>query len=214
MRFNWDTHAGQPTMGTMLQIPFKAPVTKLITPACQFALKIGLTPNLVTVIGSFLVTLTAISTYPNGHFLWGTIAISAFSLSDLFDGTMARLSKSGGSKWGSLLDSTCDRIADSAILIGLIIYLQRNSDSLFIPTLVALISGLLVSYVKARAESLDIFCEGGIAERTERLILALLGIGLHGLGVPFALASSIWILTILSLITVAQRLVIVFKAAQ
>ncbi|MBU6243455.1 MAG: CDP-alcohol phosphatidyltransferase family protein, partial [Acidobacteria bacterium] len=147
-------------------------------------------------------------------FLWGTIAISVFSLSDLFDGTMARLSKSGGSKWGSLLDSTCDRIADSAILIGLIIYLQRNSDSLFIPTLAALLSGLLVSYVKARAESLDISCEGGIAERTERLIIALLGIGLHGLGVPFALASSIWILTILSLITVAQRLVIVFKAAQ
>jgi CDP-diacylglycerol--glycerol-3-phosphate 3-phosphatidyltransferase len=199
-------------MGTMLRIPFKAPVTKLITPACRFALKIGLTPNMVTAIGSFLVVVTAISAFPNGHFLWGTLAISLFSLSDLFDGTMARLSKDGESTWGSLLDSTCDRIADSAILIGLLIYLNRQMDRLFIPTLIAIISGLLVSYVKARAESLDIACEGGIAERTERLIIVLIAIGFHGLGVPYILTIGIWLLAVLSVITVLQRLYIVYQA--
>ncbi|CAB5017221.1 unannotated protein [freshwater metagenome] len=199
-------------MGTMLRIPFKAPVTKLITPACRFALKIGLTPNMVTAIGAFLVVVTAISAFPNGHFLWGTLAISLFSLSDLFDGTMARLSKDGGSTWGSLLDSTCDRIADSAILIGLLIYLNRQMDRLFIPTLIAIISGLLVSYVKARAESLDIACEGGIAERTERLIIVLIAIGFHGLGVPYILTLGIWLLGVLSVITVLQRLYIVYQA--
>jgi len=160
-------------MGTMLQIPFKAPVTRFITPACRFALKIGLTPNLVTAIGSFLVIITSLVAYPNGHFFWGTIAICIFSLSDLFDGTMARISAKGGSPWGAL--------------------------------------GLMVSYVKARAESLDIACNGGLAERTERLMLVLLGIGLHGLGVPYALAFGIWILAVLSLITVAQRLLMVYQ---
>ena len=198
-------------MGTMLQIPFKAPVTRFITPACRFALKIGLTPNLVTAIGSFLVIITSLVAYPNGHFFWGTIAICIFSLSDLFDGTMARISAKGGSPWGALLDSTCDRMADSTIFIGVIIYLERAADPLFIPALVALISGLMVSYVKARAESLDIVCNGGLAERTERLMLVLLGIGLHGLGVPYALAFGIWILVLLSLITVAQRLLMVYQ---
>ncbi|MCX6419895.1 MAG: CDP-alcohol phosphatidyltransferase family protein [Actinobacteria bacterium] len=167
---------------------------------------------MVTAIGAFLVVVTAISAFPNGHFLWGTLAISLFSLSDLFDGTMARLSKDGGSTWGSLLDSTCDRIADSAILIGLLIYLNRQMDRLFIPTLIAIISGLLVSYVKARAESLDIACEGGIAERTERLIIVLIAIGFHGLGVPYILTIGIWLLAVLSVITVLQRLYIVYQA--
>ena len=199
-------------MGTMLQIPFKAPVTRLITPACRFALKIGLTPNMVTFIGSLLVVMTSLTAYPSGHFIWATIAISIFSLSDLFDGTMARLSNNGGSNWGALLDSTCDRIADSTILIGLLIYLNRESNSLFRPALVALLTGLLVSYVKARAESLDINCDGGIAERSERLILVLFSIGLHGLGIPYVLATGIWLLSILSTITVLQRLWIVYKA--
>ena len=89
--------------------------------------------------------------------------------------------------------------------------MERSADPLFIPALVALLSGLMVSYVKARAESLDIACNGGVAERTERLILVLLGIGLHGLGIPYALAFGIWILVLLSLITVAQRLFMVYQ---
>ena len=73
-------------------------------------------------------------------------------------------------------------------------------------------AGSLISYIKARAESLDIECNGGIAERTERLIILLVATGFAGLGVSYVLTTGIWLLTILSLITVAQRLTIVYRA--
>ena len=71
-----------------------------------------------------------------------------------------------------------------------------------------------MSYVKARAESLDIPCNGGIAERTERLVILLVATGLHGLGVHFILAIGLWTLAILSTATVLQRLRIVYRATQ
>jgi len=79
---------------------------------------------------------------------------------------------------------------------------------------VALAAGQLVSYIKARAESLDIECNGGIAERTERLIIALVAIGFAGLGVSYILAIGFWLLALLSVFTVGQRLLIVYRATR
>ena len=125
---------------------------------------------------------------------------------------MARISESGASKWGGFLDSTIDRFTDSAILIGLILALLDSNDPLIPIALGALVVGTLVPYIRAKAESLGIECSGGIAERTERLIIALIAIGFEGLGVPYVLAIGVWTLFALAAVTAVQRILIV-KAA-
>jgi CDP-diacylglycerol--glycerol-3-phosphate 3-phosphatidyltransferase len=134
------------------------------------------------------------------------------ALSDLFDGTMARLSSKGSSRWGGFLDSTIDRITDSSILIGIAIYLINENDQLAYVALATLVTGLLVPYIRAKAESFGIACSGGIAERTERLIISLAAIGFDGLGIPYVLAGGMWLLAILGLFTVVQRMLIVKRA--
>ena len=142
----------------------------------------------------------------------GTIVIVIFVLSDMFDGTMARISKKGASRWGGFLDSTIDRITDSSILIGVLIYLIWQHNELSFIVILALVTGMLVPYIRAKAESFRIDCSGGIAERTERLVIALMSIGLEGLNVPYILAAGMWLLAALGLITVIQRLLIVKSA--
>ena len=80
--------------------------------------------------------------------------------------------------------------------------------------MIAATASFLVSYVKARAESLSIKCDGGIAERSERLIIVLVAYGLHGLGLNYAMAIGMWLLAILSIVTVLQRMMIVYKAVK
>jgi len=196
----------------MISDIFKPAVVRLISPTARALLRIGLTPNSVTTIGAIGVITTSLIAYPNGHLFGGTVAICCLALSDLFDGTMARLSKSGSSRWGGFLDSTIDRITDSAILIGVAIYLIDRRDTLSVVVLVTLVTGLLIPYIRAKAESLNISCSGGIAERTERLAISLSTIALHGLGLTYVLAVGMWLLAFLGCITVIQRMVIVKKA--
>jgi CDP-diacylglycerol--glycerol-3-phosphate 3-phosphatidyltransferase len=158
------------------------------------------------------VVASSLYFYPRGEFFLGTLIICVLALSDLFDGTMARISHSGSSKWGGFLDSTIDRITDSAILIGVAIYLINENDSLIGVVLVTLVVGMLVPYIRAKAESFGIECSGGIAERTERLIISLAAIGFDGLGVPYILAIGMWSLAVLGLFTVIQRMLIVKRA--
>jgi CDP-diacylglycerol--glycerol-3-phosphate 3-phosphatidyltransferase len=195
----------------MISSALKPAVTRLINPVARFALRCGLTPNSVTVIGASGLVVSAAYFYSNEQFFIGTLVIALFSLSDLFDGAMARISQKGASAWGGFLDSTIDRITDSAILISVLVYLIRNQDPLSFVVVVALISGVLIPYIRAKAESFNIECSVGIAERTERLIISLTAIGLHGLSVPFALATGFWLLAILGVITTAQRLLVVRK---
>jgi CDP-diacylglycerol--glycerol-3-phosphate 3-phosphatidyltransferase len=163
-------------------------------------------------MGAIGLVVSALYFYPKQEFFWGTIVISLFALSDLFDGAMARISQKGASRWGGFLDSTIDRITDSAIMIGIILALMDLDDPLAPIALAVLVSGSLVPYIRAKAEALGIECSGGLAERTERLILVLTSIGLDGLGVPYALTIGIWTLLLLTSITVVQRTLIV-KAA-
>ena len=192
----------------MLSSNFKAPVTRVITPIARALLALHITPNIVTVVGALGSVCASVILVAHGHFLAGVLINVLLMLSDLLDGTMARLIN-GGTKWGAVLDSTLDRIADSALILSLAYFLHLHNDRLLPLVLSALIGGLLVPYIRARAESLGIECSVGIAERTERLIMVLVGIGLEGLGVDFALAISMWILAILSWITVFQRLNVV-----
>ena len=196
----------------MLSRSLKPAVTRLITPVAAFALRIGITPNAVTWVGAVGVIASALFFYPRGDYFLGTAVIAFFALSDLFDGTMARISKSGASKWGSFLDSTIDRLTDSAILLGVSIYLINNDDQLSFVVIATLVTGMLVPYIRAKAESFGVECSGGIAERTERLIMAMSAIALDGLGVPYVLAVGMWLLAGLGAVTVGQRMVIVRKA--
>jgi len=199
-------------MVLMLSASLKPALTRAINPIARGALRMGLTPNAVTFTGAIGLVASALYFYPRQDFFIGTLFIVFFALSDLFDGAMARISETGASRWGGFLDSTIDRITDSAILLGLTIALIETNDSLVPVALSALFMGTLVPYIRAKAESLGIECSGGIAERTERLIIALTAIGFEGLGIPFALAIGIWLLLALGAITAIQRILIV-KAA-
>jgi len=196
----------------MISEVLKPAVTRLISPVARFFLRIGLTPNSVTAVGAICVVASAFYFFPTDQFFVGTLVITFFMLSDLFDGAMARISSQGPSKWGGFLDSTVDRVSDSAIICAITIYLIRKSDQLSIVYLIALVTGMLIPYIRAKAESMDIVCSGGIAERTERAVIVLVGSGFHGLGVPFVLSISAWVLAILGVITTFQRLIIVKRA--
>jgi CDP-diacylglycerol--glycerol-3-phosphate 3-phosphatidyltransferase len=196
----------------MIQSRFKAPVTRAITPICRVLLKVGISANALTIFGTLGVCISALYFFGGDQLFLGTMFISLFALSDLFDGTMARLSNHQGTKWGALLDSTLDRISDAAIALGIWLYF-RNLDSDFqYLALASLLIGGLIPYIRARAESLGIECSVGIAERAERLIITLVGTGLAGLNVPFALETSLTILVILSIVTVIQRMRVVYRS--
>jgi len=200
-------------MYSMIQNRFKAPVTALITPSCRFLLRIGITANWLTFIGAIGSSISALYFFSKGDFFLGTILVSLFALSDLFDGTMARLSEQGTTKWGALIDSTLDRVTDAAIYAGVISYaISIDNTNLALLALLALITGALIPYIRAKAESLGIACSVGIAERAERLIIILTATGLYGLGVNIALAGGLLLINIVGLITIVQRLLVVARS--
>ena len=200
-------------MYSMIQNRFKAPVTALITPSCRFLLRIGITANWLTFIGAIGSSISALYFFSKGDFFLGTLLVSLFALSDLFDGTMARLSEQGTTKWGALIDSTLDRVTDAAIYAGVISYaISSDNTNLALLALLALITGALIPYIRAKAESLGIACSVGIAERAERLIIILTATGLYGLGVNIALAGGLLLINILGLITIVQRLLVVARS--
>ncbi|CAB4697711.1 MAG: CDP-alcohol phosphatidyltransferase family protein [Actinobacteria bacterium] len=201
-------------MGKMLQESLRAPVTRLITPICSGLLRIGISANAITAIGALGTIISALVTYTNGHFFVGTLLIIFFVLFDLLDGTIARLSQKGSNSWGALLDSTLDRLTDALILGSITWYLIKIEDPIVPILLIATVLGFLISYIKARSESLGIPCNGGFAERTERLIIVLATTGLAGLGIPYVLGIGFWILAIASVITVFQRLTIVYRGSK
>ncbi len=190
----------------MISSALKPAVTRLINPVARLAIRVGITPNGVTVFGVLGVVISSGYFFTRESYFLGSAVVSLFALSDLFDGAIARLSEQGASRWGGFLDSTVDRITDFAITIAILVPLIRNDDKLSYLGLITLVTGLLIPYIRAKAESFSIPCSVGVAERTERLIIILTAVALEGLGVPFALAIGFWILAILGVITVFQRM--------
>jgi len=195
----------------MVSSAFKPAVTRVIEPIARTAAERGITPNAVTIVGTLGSVVAALYFYPEGKLFVGTLVICLFALSDLFDGAIARVSAKGSSLWGGFLDSTCDRITDSAILGGVAIYCIKEENRLPPVIVAALVAGFLVPYIRAKSESFGIACTVGIAERTERIVVALTAIGLDGLGLPYVLAIGMWLLLVLGVITVLQRIVVVYK---
>ncbi|TMR01877.1 CDP-alcohol phosphatidyltransferase family protein [Actinomadura soli] len=187
---------------------------RALTPVGHAVARMGPSPNAITVVGTLGVAAGALVLFPRGEFFWGTMVITAFVLFDMLDGAVARVTGKI-SKFGAFLDSTMDRVADAAIFSGLMIGLYRDGqETLAWVALYCLVSGAVVSYAKARAEGLGYTCNVGIAERAERLIVALVAAGFDGLGVPFILAVALWALAGLSTITIGQRFATVHVQAR
>ena len=188
----------------------RAAYEKLSTPIAKGALKIGLTPDTVTIIGTAGSVLAALTLFPIGQLWWGAFAVFVFVLADMLDGAMAR-QRGGGTRFGAVLDATCDRISDGAVFCGLLWWAAfgLHSPPLVVATLICLVTSQVISYIKARAEASGLSGSGGLIERPERLVIVLAGAGLSDLGffpLPMLLPIAMWVLAVASLVTVGQRL--------
>jgi CDP-diacylglycerol---glycerol-3-phosphate 3-phosphatidyltransferase len=199
-------------MVPMISAHVKPQITRLINPVVKAAVRLGITANAVTIAGGLGTVASALYFYPRGDLFLGTMFISFFALSDLFDGAIARRTGGEGTSWGGFLDSTIDRVTDSAILIGALLYFLDEDKTVALFILISLVVSGLIPYIRAKAESMKVECSGGIAERTERLIIALTAIGLYGLGVDLAAIIGFMLLASLGVVTVIQRIVIVYLA--
>jgi CDP-diacylglycerol--glycerol-3-phosphate 3-phosphatidyltransferase len=182
-------------------------VGRVINPVARGLLRIGVTPDLVTVIGAGGTVAAALIWFPQGEFLTALAVMVVLTFSDLLDGTMARMRGTAG-PWGNFLDSTLDRVTDGAVFGGLLWWSIANGQTVAAwSALVCLVGGFTISYAKARAESVGATANVGIAERAERLIVAYLAALLTGLGVEWAMPVLLSILAVLVVITVVQRFV-------
>ncbi|MCX4524870.1 phosphatidylinositol phosphate synthase [Streptomyces sp. NPDC048550] len=206
----------------MLNKYARAFFTRVLTPFAAFLLRRGVSPDAVTLIGTAGVVAGALVFFPRGEFFWGTITITLFVFSDLVDGNMAR--QAGvSSRWGAFLDSTLDRVADAAIFGGLALWYAGNGNDnvLCAVAIFCLASGQVVSYTKARGESIGLpVAVNGLIERAERLVISLVAAGLSGLetfGVPswigVLLPIALWVVAVGSLVTLIQRVVTVRREA-
>ncbi|GAB1512787.1 phosphatidylinositol phosphate synthase [Actinophytocola sp. KF-1] len=198
----------------MLNIFARASVSRVTDPIGAALVRAGLTPNGMTLIGTAGAVGFALWLFPTGHLLAGTFVVWGFVMLDLLDGAMAR-AQGGGTRFGGVLDSVCDRLADGALMAGIAWYAFEVAGSRLLgaAALICLVLGQVISYIKARAEAAGLSANVGLVERAERLIIALVGTGLTGLGVPYAVDVALWLLVAGSVITVGQRLVAVRRSA-
>ncbi len=188
----------------------RAAYTKLSVPVAKAALRVGLTPDTVTIIGTAGSVLAALILFPAGYLFAGWLVIWFFVIADMLDGAMAR-ERGGGTRFGAVLDATCDRISDGAVFCGLLWWavFSLRSSSLAVALMICLVTSQVISYIKARAEASGLQGGGGLIERPERLVIALGGAGLSDLPffpLPRVLDVAIWVLAVASLVTVGQRL--------
>ncbi|WP_299036669.1 phosphatidylinositol phosphate synthase [uncultured Pseudokineococcus sp.] len=192
----------------MLSRYARAVMSAVFTPAARALVRLGVSPDVITVLGTLGVVVSALVLLPAGHLVAGPLVITAFVLSDTLDGVMARMAGRSG-PWGAFLDSTLDRFGDSAIFLGVALWFLGEGDdgAAGVLALVCLVLGSVVSYAKARAEGLGMTADVGIAARADRLVAVLAGTFFVGLGAPTALLVVVLSLLALgSAVTVGQRI--------
>lgn len=183
----------------------RGPYGRLLQPLARLLLRTGLGPTTVTVLGTVGVVVAALAFLPRGQFLVGGAAVAVCLLADGLDGTMARLS-GRESRFGAFMDSTMDRLADAAVFAALAWWGAGHDAVVLGAALACLTLGMLVSYARARAEAEGWDASVGIFERTDRLVVALLGVLGVGLGAPtVVLAVALVVVAVGSAVTVAQR---------
>ena len=191
----------------MLAGVFKSWARRLAEPLAMGLAKLGVTPNILTVVG-FGLNLIVAAILALGHVQIGGVLLLIVSAFDMLDGTLAR-STNQVTKFGAFLDSTLDRYSEGAIYAGLLVALSNRSDTLgIVLVVIALIGSLMVSYTRARAEGVGISCEVGLLARPERIIV--LGVGLLLDQPVLALA----IVAALANFTAAQRVMHVWQVTK
>ncbi len=188
---------------------------RLVEPAAVLLVKLGVSANALTTIGT-LSTVAGGVAFGLGHIRAGGIIVAATALADALDGIVAR--KSGQvSTFGAFYDSTLDRVADGALMAGIAFFYATSpahrSLPMLIVSLVGIIGTFMVSYTRARAESLGIDAKVGVMQRAERVILlavpqALLGLAFNG----WILAGVVAVLALTAWITACQRIAFVYRA--
>lgn len=190
----------------MLNVFARASISRVVDPLGGALVRAGLTPNAMTLIGTAGAIACAVVFFPNGLLLWGTFTVWGFAMLDLVDGAMARAS-GRSTPFGAVLDATCDRLADGALFAAIAwwCFTIDGNTRAAAAALIVLVLAQVISYIKARAEASGLSADGGLIERAERLIIALVGTGLQGFGVPHAVEVSLWLLAGLSVLTLLQR---------
>jgi CDP-diacylglycerol---glycerol-3-phosphate 3-phosphatidyltransferase len=196
----------------MSKVPFlsRAAFARLTTPTARACLRLGLTPDAVTILGTAGSVVGALTLFPIGKLFAGGCVVWFFVLFDMLDGAMAR-ERGGGTRFGAVLDATCDRISDGAVFCGLLWWAAfgMHDKLLVAATLICLVTSQVISYIKARAEASGLRGDGGIIERPERLIIVLVGAGVSDfpfIAWPPALPVAMWLLAVASVVTCVQRL--------
>ena len=187
-------------------------VKQVFTGPAKALARLGVTPNQVTVVGTVLSIAAAVGLLGTGQWIIGPIVLAVILFADSLDGTLARLTGSS-STFGAFLNSTLDRLSDGAVFGSLTFAIAAHyAPSLertwaFIAGLISMIGAVTVSYARARAEAVGAQAKVGIAERTDRLIVGLVGAFLVGLGLPlWVMAIALTWVAFASLFTVAQRI--------
>jgi CDP-diacylglycerol--glycerol-3-phosphate 3-phosphatidyltransferase len=188
----------------------------LVRPLATRLANAGVTPDAITVFGTVGAVTSSLVFFTSGGWFTGTMLVWGFVMLDLVDGAVARVS-GRSSKFGAVLDSSCDRIADAAVFGSIAWYFARHGQRwMFLAAMLCLVLGSLTSYIRARAESVGFTATVGIAERADRLIIVLVGTGLTGqhLQVPYVQAIALWGLVGASTITVVQRFATVYRQSR
>ncbi len=180
-------------------------VAPVVEPVARALLRVGLSADMVTIIGGVITVTSALVLIPNGRFVPAILILGFFLVADVLDGTMARLSGTQG-RWGAWLDATLDRVADVAVYGAFLWWAVKDGDTLTIVLAWVVLAGAVtISYAKARAEAVGATANGGIAERAERFIMIGIGALLYSLGHEWALTLSLFLLAVAVVITVFQR---------
>ena len=187
----------------------------MLAPFINLFLRLGISPDVVTVVGTLGVSAGALVFFPLGLVWQGVVVITAFVFSDLVDGAMAR--KMGRKDdFGAFLDSTLDRIADGALFGGLALYFAWHAESrlYLVLCLVILVMGAVTSYARAKADHLGYDAKVGIAERPDRLVGMLVpAFFADVLDLPVLLHVALWALAVAATVTVLQRIWVVRRQA-
>lgn len=187
----------------------------VLAPVVRLFVRMGISPDAVTVVGTVGVSAGALIFFPQGMLWQGVLFITVFVFSDLIDGQMAR-TMGRTDRFGAFLDSTLDRIADGAIFAGLALYFAwAAEDRLYLClALVCLVMGSVTSYARSRGEGLGFNAKTGIAERADRLV-AILVLTFFGdvLDLPILYEVALWLLAVASTVTVLQRVLLVRRQA-
>ena len=177
----------------------------LLNPAARLLGRLGIHPNTLTIVG-FLLQVGVGALFALSHIRWGGGLLLIIAPMDALDGAVAR-AVGKESAFGAFLDSTLDRLSDAFLILGLVWHYLRQGARLEVALLlVALVAALMVSYTRARAESLGLSCKVGLLTRMERILLIAV---LTALGLTSAL---VWALAVLSVFTFLQRVAHVFVA--